>query len=71
MAAHATTLRVSAGRRRPADSLVATLKRWRRVAAERQALARMNAHELADIGLSEEAARVEAARPFWDTEGTV
>ena len=35
---------------------------WR----ERRALARLTARELRDLGLDAEAARREAARPFWD-----
>ncbi len=33
---------------------------------ERQALARLSACELADIGITDHAARREAARAFWD-----
>ncbi|TYO89582.1 hypothetical protein [Oceanicella actignis] len=37
-----------------------------RLAAERRALARLDAARLADLGIDPEAARAEAARPFWD-----
>ena len=33
---------------------------------ERRSLARLDAHLLADIGLTPEAARAEAERPLWD-----
>lgn len=33
---------------------------------ERRALGRLDAHLLADIGLSPDAARIEAERPLWD-----
>ena len=45
---------------------------WSKVAAmlearrSRQALSEMDAHHLADIGLSRGDAMVEAGRPFWD-----
>ncbi|WP_035691369.1 DUF1127 domain-containing protein [Azospirillum halopraeferens] len=38
---------------------------WRERSAYRRALARMDAHLLADIGLDETTARAEAAKPFW------
>ena len=40
--------------------LVLTLRR------ERRQLGRLDPHLLADIGLSDRAARAEAARPIWD-----
>jgi uncharacterized protein YjiS (DUF1127 family) len=42
------------------------VRRWRRIAAERDALARLDAHMLNDIGVGQAAAEREAARPFWD-----
>jgi len=52
---------------------VAVLLTWRalgrmaEVASTRRHLAEIDAHMLADIGLSRAEARMEAARPFWDT----
>ncbi|ARE39134.1 hypothetical protein RGUI_0993 [Rhodovulum sp. P5] len=40
-------------------------RRWWRNARTRGQLARMSTHTLNDIGLTQEAARREAARPFW------
>ncbi|MEO1688521.1 MAG: DUF1127 domain-containing protein [Pseudomonadota bacterium] len=42
---------------------------WAAARCERSALARLDARMLDDVGLSEEAARREAARPFWDLPG--
>ena len=39
---------------------------WRRLAAERRQLSRLDARLLRDIGLDPQAAEAEAARPFWD-----
>ena len=39
---------------------------WINVARQRRQLRNMDAHLLKDIGLNSEAARNEAARPFWD-----
>ena len=39
---------------------------WLRVARERRQLAALGPDELADLGIAPEAARMEAARPFWD-----
>ena len=45
---------------------------WRKLCAaqalrrQRAALARLDARQLHDIGISPEAARIEAARPVWD-----
>lgn len=36
------------------------------VTRQRRALARLDAHQLADLGLSPEAAQREANRPIWD-----
>jgi len=41
------------------------IRLWRRNSATRDALARLSPHQLRDIGLTVEAARREAARPFW------
>jgi uncharacterized protein YjiS (DUF1127 family) len=40
--------------------------RWRRIRRERQQLLELSDHMLADVGLTREEARSEAARPFWD-----
>jgi uncharacterized protein YjiS (DUF1127 family) len=45
---------------------LARLRLWRRLRAERQSLARLDARLLRDIGLDAAAAAKEAARPFWD-----
>ncbi|MEO0679707.1 MAG: DUF1127 domain-containing protein [Pseudomonadota bacterium] len=45
------------------------LARWAAARRERSALARLDARMLDDVGLSEETARREAARPFWDLPG--
>jgi uncharacterized protein YjiS (DUF1127 family) len=38
---------------------------WQRRYAERQAMARFEAHRLKDIGLSREQVAREIAKPFW------
>lgn len=53
------SLRTTAPRR---SSLPLFLSIW----AERRALARLSPSQLADLGLSEQVAAREAARPFWD-----
>ena len=40
---------------------------WISVSRERAELAEMDAHMLADIGVTREQADREAGRPFWDT----
>lgn len=42
---------------------------WAQVAAERRRLARLDAEQLADMGISPSEAAREAARPFWDVSG--
>ncbi len=44
---------------------VATVNRWRETARQRRHLAALETHQLADIGISAEQARREAAKPFW------
>lgn len=46
--------------------LLVRLRRWREVARQRRALARLSPAQLRDIGLDEEAALAEANRMFWD-----
>lgn len=46
--------------------LLVRLRLWRRLRAERQSLAMLDARLLRDIGLDAAAAAKEAARPFWD-----
>lgn len=46
--------------------LMARLRTAFAVRRQRSHLARLEQHELRDIGLSEEAAAAEAHRPFWD-----
>ena len=38
---------------------------WAERAAQRRVLARLDPHELADIGVTRAAALAEAAKPFW------
>jgi uncharacterized protein YjiS (DUF1127 family) len=45
--------------------LKAMLAAWRRRARSRRALARLGAHELRDIGISEAERRHECAKAFW------
>lgn len=44
---------------------VATLRLWLQRAAQRRALARLEAHRLRDIGITRQEADCEAGRPFW------
>mgnify|MGYP006295530639 FL=1 len=48
-----------------AAALLARLSCWRKIRAERRALARLDARLLRDVGLDRGAAAAEAARPFW------
>ena len=48
-----------------AARLVATLRRWRRRARNRDELRRLDERLLADAGMAVGAADVEAAKPFW------
>ncbi|RMH51121.1 MAG: DUF1127 domain-containing protein [Alphaproteobacteria bacterium] len=57
-----------AARPRPAH-LLARLFAWIDVASQRRRLAELDERMLRDIGISREAARAEAARPFWDLPG--
>lgn len=41
------------------------LETWRKRIRDRETLASMNAHLLADIGINRTAADQEAAKPFW------
>ncbi len=52
--------------RAPRRSFWQVLRQARQLARQRRALGVLDAHMLADIGLSREEARREAARPFWD-----
>lgn len=51
-----------ASTRRHAFGLMDYIALWR----QRRALAAMDARQLADIGITRDQARTEAARPFWD-----
>lgn len=44
---------------------IAIVKHWAAVSKERRALGKMTLNQLDDIGLTEEEARRESARPFW------
>jgi uncharacterized protein YjiS (DUF1127 family) len=46
------------------------LARMLEIAHQRRALERLDDAALADLGLSRDAARREAARPLWDIAGT-
>jgi uncharacterized protein YjiS (DUF1127 family) len=46
--------------------LMATIWTWFRITRERRALHKLDAHLLRDIGLSRDAADIEADRMFWD-----
>lgn len=59
-----TLPKAAAARHRP--GLLARLVLAATVLRERQRLARLDRHLLADIGLTAEAARHEAERPLWD-----
>jgi uncharacterized protein YjiS (DUF1127 family) len=52
--------------RQPLSRIVTGLSRMRAIHRQRQALARLDARALADIGLSAAAARAEARRAPWD-----
>ena len=47
------------------DMLAKLVTAWQ-VARERRALSQLDTRTLKDIGMTEEAARFEASRPFWD-----
>lgn len=53
-------------RRLGLSALLAYLRRLQALRAERRALARLDDHLLADIGLTPDAARSEAERALWD-----
>lgn len=48
-----------------AFSFAKLLRLWQLRASERRALARLDDHALADIGMTRGEALVEAAKPFW------
>ena len=52
--------------RAPRRSFWQDVRQARHLVRQRRALGALDAHMLADIGLSREEARREAARPFWD-----
>ncbi len=55
----------SATTRRPAPGPLAMVTKWIETRATRAALARLDAHLLADVGLEPAMARHESGRPFW------
>jgi len=61
----AATRRGSAGSHLTLRALIATLRAMHERAVARRALARMDDRLLADIGVSREQARREAAKPIW------
>ncbi len=64
--AHTTTHRTTHGPRSRRPALLARLRQARALMHQRRALSRLDAHRLADLGLSPEDALREANRPFWD-----
>lgn len=52
------------------DGLLATLRLVVAAQRQRRALARLDAHLLADVGLSPAEAEAEAMRPLWDVPST-
>jgi uncharacterized protein YjiS (DUF1127 family) len=61
----ATPLSVAASRPATTPSLQAILWLWIQRARQRRRLAELDAAQLRDIGVEPEAARREAAKPFW------
>lgn len=64
-----SAIRLARPTRLPAPSLAALLARiatMARIASERRRLAMLDPHQLADCGISLDAAAREAARPAWD-----
>ena len=66
MKAMTRTSFIAPARTLPKGNLLATLVTAWQVARERRALSQVDARTLEDIGLSEEAASIEAGRAFWD-----
>jgi uncharacterized protein YjiS (DUF1127 family) len=62
--------RQPSAQRRPAHSLwlrlYATLLHWQRNLRTRRQLARLDARQLADAGISEAQRQTELGKPFWD-----
>ena len=48
-----------------ARQIIKKVKFWRNRSRQRKQLARLDAHLLADIGLSAEQVKAEIAKPFW------
>ena len=61
--------RQPSAQRRPAHSLwlrlYATLLHWQRNLRTRRQLARLDARQLADAGISEAQRQIELSKPFW------
>lgn len=55
---------LNAPARRP--SILSMIAQWHGLARQRRALARLDADQLKDVGLTAEMAQKEAARPVWD-----
>ncbi|MCO4847102.1 MAG: DUF1127 domain-containing protein [Yoonia sp.] len=51
---------------RPRSNLWTRLSAWRALGRQRRDLARLDAQQLCDIGISAAQAATEAARPVWD-----
>ncbi|MEM1375034.1 MAG: DUF1127 domain-containing protein [Pseudomonadota bacterium] len=50
--------------------LLSMMSHWTRVARSRRSLARLDADQLADVGLSSDEAEAETKRAFWDAPAT-
>lgn len=50
----------------PRTSLWTRLSAWRALGRQRRDLAKLDAQQLCDIGISAQQAKTEAARPVWD-----
>ena len=55
----------AAGRGTLLQRALGTLRAWHARARQRRHLAELSPHLLEDLGLKPEAARAEAAKPFW------
>ncbi len=64
LASNATPARLTIAPR--IQNALSLLWAWGQIAAERRRLAQLSNDDLADMGINETDARLEAARPFWD-----
>ncbi|MEM6276788.1 MAG: DUF1127 domain-containing protein [Pseudomonadota bacterium] len=61
-----TDLTATLARPARAGGLLATIAHWQRVARSRRELARLDADQLADVGVTASEVEAETARSFWD-----